>query len=269
MNPKLNLIRSACRKLAPTFRRYYGEIGRTLVNPAAAQAITDETLTSVTSLLKSEFGKTGLPVVTTQEEIPNGPHWLIDPLSRPVNFAHGRLPVSVAMAYIEEDGACPVGAVYFPIEDVLVQAEIGSGASGLERFRASNRTELHDALLCLPWKTEDVLALDLLNKCENPSEASEASTRSPEVPQSRSSVVIHTRKTGDTLFDVIDVAAGRADIAIATRLTRLEALLARLILNESGAAGTDLAGTPLTAKSTTLLAAPFKLHPKALAVFKS
>ncbi|PIZ30583.1 MAG: hypothetical protein COY40_04250 [Alphaproteobacteria bacterium CG_4_10_14_0_8_um_filter_53_9] len=250
MNPKMNLIRTACRKLAPTFRRYYGEVGRALINPVSAASIAEETFASVKQVMVSELEKAGFPIVTSEEPIPNGPHFLIQPLTRKVNFAHGRLPVSCAVAFVEEDGTCLVGAVYFPVEDVLVQAEVGSGAIGQERFRATTRADLNDSLLALPWSTEDLIHLNLLEKCEkNPT--------------------IHTRKTGDSLFDMIDVASGRADIAIATRLTRLEALLAKLILHESNATGTDLEGNPLTAKSTTLLAASYKLHPTALTHFKT
>lgn len=248
-NPKANLIRSVARSVAPTFRRYYGEVGRALVNPNSAKEVANEALHSLTIQFKSELAKTALPVVTCDEPVPAGAHWLVAPISRMINFTHGRLPVCCAMAHVDENGECAIGAVYFPIEDVLVLAEKGLGSIGPDRLRANTRDKLDDALLCLPFKTADVISMDIVRKCE-------ADGRS-----------IHTRKTGDTFFDVIDVAAGRADVVVATRLTRLEALVAKLILAESGAAATDLKGKPLTGASDTLLATPLKLHAAALDVF--
>ncbi|MCP5405035.1 MAG: hypothetical protein H6922_02285 [Pseudomonadaceae bacterium] len=245
-NPKTTLIRNACKALSPTFRRAFGEVGRTVGNPANAIALRDGLANSVLQLLKAEFGKTGLPVVTPQQAQPDGEHWLIESLGGSRNFLHGRLPVSVHMAYVDETGACPLGAVYFPVEDVLVLAEKGSGTIGPERLRTAARTTLEHSLFLLPLKTGD---LPLLSKLLEQAE---------DLP-------LHTRKTGHTLFDAIDVAAGRADGMAATRLNRLEALLAGLILAESGAQLSQLDGAPFGAASDTLLAANLKLHPLFLA----
>lgn len=245
-NPKATLIRKVCETLAATFRRAYADAGRTLVNPPVTLGIRDSLEVSLTQLLKAELAKSGLPVVLPTDPVPAKAHWLVQPLDGRRNFLHGRLPVSVNIAYVLDDGRCPLGAVYFPVEDVLVLAEQGTGASGPERLRTGGRTSLTDMLLLLPLKTGDMKPLfPLLEKADDTG--------------------LHTRKTGHTLFDAIDVAAGRADAMVATRLNRLEVLLAGLILGESGAKATDLAGQPLTPSSTTLLAANLKLHPLLLA----
>lgn len=247
VNPKANLIRTACKAVAVTFRRGFGEASRTLVHPSATVDVRNELETSVQQIIVAELGKTKLPVVQAADATPDGPHWLVEPLGGQRNFLHGRLPVSTTLAYVDADGTCSIGAVYFPVEDVLVLAEKGTGAIGPERLRVSGRADLKNALLLLPVKTEDVVNLGLMDK------AAKAS--------------LHTRKTGHTLFDMIDVAAGRADVAIATRVTRLEALLAGLIVAESGGAVTDITGAPVTPSSTTLLATSLKLHAPALALF--
>lgn len=241
-NPKAALIRKTCQALVATFRRAHADAGRALANPTATLAIRDNLEASLAQLIKAELGKSGLPVVSPAEAVPAGAHWLVQPLDGRRNFLHGRLPVSVNIAYVLEDGRCPLGAVYFPVEDVLAIAEMGTGASGPERLRTGGRTTLSDALLLLPLKTADMKPLfPLLEQADEQA--------------------LHTRKTGHTLFDVIDVAAGRADALVATRLNRLEVLLAGLILSEAGAKASDMAGQPLTASSTTLLAANLKLHP--------
>ncbi|MFZ2587880.1 MAG: inositol monophosphatase family protein [Alphaproteobacteria bacterium] len=240
-NPKATLIRNTCKALSATFRRAFGEASRTLVNPSATVAIRDGLVVSLQQLIKAELSKSNIPVVTPTDSVPEGAHWLVEPLGGRRNFAHGRLPVTVDFAFIMDDGTCPLGAVYFPQEDVLVLAERGTGAKGPDRFRASGRTALHDALLLLPMSTIDTCNLKLMEMGET--------------------LTLHTRKTGHPLFDAIDVASGRADIMVGTRLNRLEVLLAELILSESAAKATQLDGKPLTPASTTLLAANLKLHP--------
>lgn len=243
-NPKMNLLRGTCRKLSPTFRRYFGEIGRTLVNPVNTLPLRDEAEHSFASLIKAELERSGVPVVTPAEAAPAGAHWLVEPLDGKRNFMHGRLPISCNFAYVDETGAAQLGGVYFPIEDVLVVAESGHGSSGPERFRVAARAELKDAMLLLPWNTQDNADMNLAQKA--------------------AAAGLHTRKTGHTLFDVIDVSAGRADAMVSTRLNRLEIMLAALILKESGGFATDLQGNPLTPESTTLVASNLKLHPYVL-----
>jgi fructose-1,6-bisphosphatase/inositol monophosphatase family enzyme len=70
------------------------------------------------------------------------------------------------------------------------------------------------------------------------------------------------------LFDVIEVAAGRADVAIATRLTPLEALLAKLFMAESAGMVTDFGGAPLGVLSSGLVASNLKLHAAYLGLVK-
>lgn len=248
-NPKTTLIRNVCKLISPTFRRAFGEAGRTLVNPPATLEIRSILESSILNLLKAELGKSNIPVVTPADPAPEGAHWLVEPLGGRRNFTHGRLPVTVDMAFVMDDGTCPLGAVYFPMEDVLVLAEKGTGAIGPERFRAAGRSTLTDALLLLPMSTIDTSNMKLMELGDK--------------------LTIHTRKTGHTLFDAIDVASGRADAMIATRINRLEALLAGLMLSESAATATDLDGQPLTSASTSIVAANLKLHPQLLDVMKA
>jgi fructose-1,6-bisphosphatase/inositol monophosphatase family enzyme len=244
--PKQNVIRGVCRKLAPTFRRYFGEMARVQVNPTHVEALTQEAEHSLAQTLRVELEAAGLPVVLGDEAAAPAHGWLAEPLAGRRNFMHARLPVSCQFAYLE-DGRCLAGAVYFPIEDVLVMAATGYGSSGPERLRVASRSELKDTLLLLPLKTIDTIELKLLEKLDV--------------------YPVHTRKTGHPLFDVIDVAAGRADAAIATRLTPLEALVAPLMMVESGGTASDLAGKAPVAGGSLLVANP-KLHQQFLQALK-
>jgi hypothetical protein len=56
---------------------------------------------------------------------------------------------------------------------------------------------------------------------------------------------------------------------VATRLTRLEALLTDLILSESAAVATDLNGGKITGHTTELVAGNVKVQPLLLAALKA
>lgn len=244
VSPKANLLRGIYGKLNPAFVRMAGEQARVSLNPAAAEREAAKMEQSLWDLVSMQLGRTDLPVVRVGETAPAGAHWLVEPLASRRNALYARGPLSVAIAYIEKDGTCPIGAVYLPLENICMVAEATLGASAPERLRCGNRVELEHALALLPWKTADVIGLKLLEKLDAES--------------------IHTRKSGNTLADVIDVASGRADLAIATRVTRLEALLANLIMAESGGFASDLKGKPLGPDSDTLVVANPKLHAKAV-----
>ena len=114
--------------------------------------------------------------------------------------------------------------------------------------RCGNRIELDDTLAMVPWKTVDVVEMGLLKALDDAN--------------------IHTRKSGNTMADILDVASGKADMAIATRVTRLEALLTNLIMAESAGFASDMKGKALGPASTTLIAANPKLHSKVVALLK-
>lgn len=246
VSPKANLLRGLYGKLNPAFVRMAGEQARVCLNHATAEREAAKMEQGLWDLISVQLGRTDVPVVRVGEEAPAGAHWLVEPLASRRNAMYARSPLSVAVAYIEKDGTCPIGAVYLPLEDICMVAEATLGASGPERLRCGTRLELEHALALLPWKTADVISLKLLEKLDAES--------------------IHTRKTGNTLADVIDVARGRADVAIATRVTRLEALLANLIMAESGGFASDLKGKPLGPDSETLVVGNPKLHAKMVKV---
>lgn len=255
VNPKLNVIRGVSAKLSATFRRYFGEMGRVQVNPAVIENFVAEAEASVRSVMVNELGKTGLPLSVfshgTEGVWPPAPRepkegeearpltqfWAIQPLAGRRNFMHGRLPVGTIMAHVKvaEDGTCAVSTagVYFPIEDVLVIAEAGAGSqetggqNAPGRLRTAGRKELKDALLLLPWSSADAARLSLMGIAADHG--------------------LHTRKTGHTLFDVIDVAGGRADLAVLTQLSPMELQVAELLMKEAGGVLVGLNGKPAAA----------------------
>ena len=241
-NPKRTHLLKVFGKVSGVFRRHAGELSRARVNAAGAEKELAKANSNLWSVLKEHLGVSGLPVVTVEDAVPAGAHWLVAPLVSQRNALYAREPICTLVAFIEKDGTCPIGAIMMPMEDICVLAETGLGASaeGLGRLRCGNRLELNDTLALLPWKTADVVKLDLLAKLDSEN--------------------VHTRKTGNTMVDVLDVACGKADIAIATRVNRLESLLTNLIMAESAGFASDIKGKALGPTSETMIVANPKLH---------
>lgn len=247
-NPKRLLLQKIYTKAGGVFRRQLGELGRVRVNPRAAETELAKATSAIEGALRMGLEATGLPVVGVEQEVPAGAHWVISPLVSPRNALYARSPVCMAVAFIDKDGTCPIGAIMLPMEEICLIAEAGAGAvaDGLGRLRCGGRIEADDSLAMVPWKTADVVSLDLLAKLDAKN--------------------IHTRKSGCMLADIVDVATGRADVAISTRINRLEALLANLVMAESAGFASDMQGKPLGPKSTTIVAANPKLHAQILKV---
>lgn len=248
-SPKANLLRSTYAKLYPAFKRGIGEIGRVRGTARSAAAEVDKAQAQIASLLAGQLGRGGQPVVTCDAATPKGEHWLVSGIS-PRNALYARDPLSIAVAFVAADGTCPIGAVYLPQENLCILAEAGLGVSGegVGRLRVGGRIELNDSLAMLPWKTTDVVKLKLMETLNKAN--------------------VHTRKSGDTLSDIVDVALGRADVALATRATRLEVLLGNLIMAESGGFASDINGKALSPESDTLLIGNVKLHAQLVALLK-
>ena len=249
-SPKRSHLLKVYGKLAGAYRRHIGELSRTRSSASAAVRVLAKANEDFERVLMENLGVTGLPVVGVDAPAPAGAHWLIVPLTSQRNALYARDPICAGVAFIEKDGTCPIGVIYFPQDDMCVIAEAGHGvvAEPLGRLRSATRTELDDTLALVPWKTADVVEMDLLKVLDAQS--------------------IHTRKTGNTLADVFDVACGRADMAIATRVNRLESYLANLIMAESAGFASDMKGKPLGPDSTTLVIANPKLHSKVVGLLK-
>ncbi|RYG62104.1 MAG: hypothetical protein EON60_00980 [Alphaproteobacteria bacterium] len=236
-------------KVSGAFRRHLGELSRTRMNAASAERELAKANDNIASVLKENLSASN-PVVGIDDPIPAGAHWLIVPLASQRNALYARDGVCSAVVFVDKDGTCPIGAIFFPLEDMCMIAEATHGAIAepVGRLRCANRLELNDTLAMLPWKTADVVEMGLLKMLDAEN--------------------VHTRKSGNTLSDLFDVACGRADFAIATRVNRLESYMANLMMAESAGFASDLKGKPLGPNSTTLIAANPKLHAKVVGLLK-
>lgn len=248
-SPKANLLRASYGKVFTVFKRSMGEVGRVRGTPKSAERELAKAQKAVADVLVAQFGRQ-LPVVTVEDAAPKGEHWLVSGIESPRNALYARSPLTVSVAFVAKDGTCPVGAVYLPMEELCIVAEAGLGASGegVGRLRVGGRIELEGALAMLPAKTPDVIKLKLMEKLDKEG--------------------LHTRKSGNGMADIVEVVLGRADIAICTRVNRLEALLGNLLMAESGGFASDLKGKPVGPESETMLVGNTKLHAQALKVLK-
>jgi myo-inositol-1(or 4)-monophosphatase len=252
-NPHINHISKLCRELEVDIRRAFEDAQRLQVTPAQAEELLAATQDNLSRRLKSALGPETILYTGAfaEDEALTYDHnftgWLARPISHPRNFLHGRDPVSCLFAYIKS-GYLQAGTAWFPMQDRMVAAAPGDGVAGPTRLRVAARTTLQDTLLLLPVKTEATLNLRLLEKSAGKN--------------------MHTRKSGNPVADAIDVAGGQADIAIATDLYPLEALLIDLFVREAGGFVSDLSGKPVTPETTDLVSANSKLHGLALKLLR-
>lgn len=249
-NPKVNLLQGIYKKLQDSLVRQLGEMARIRVNPKAAEAEYEKIYESVSGLLADQLGRTNLPVVdVAKDKVVKGQHWLTAPLTSRRNVLYARPSITTTIALIEADGTCALAAVLNVLEpEMTVIVEAGQGARGETRFRCGTRTDLAHTLMLTPWKTVDVVKMNLLKLLDDE--------------------VCHTRKGGQTIADVVEVACGRADGAIATQVNRLEALVANLLMAEAGGFASDAKGKPVGPESDSLVVANPKLHSKLVALLK-
>ncbi|MFZ2620515.1 MAG: inositol monophosphatase family protein [Alphaproteobacteria bacterium] len=241
--PHLNVITKAIAKLAIEGRRGVEDLRRSLVEPARAVERATALSAKLAEIIKDDLqGNVYFPDKHASL-LPEVSGWVITPISGLRNLQYGRNDVATLFGFMRQ-GQLVAGAAWFPALDSTVMVAVGEGASESSRLRVNNRVELKESLLLLPWATSDILAHKLLEKAEAHG--------------------LHTRKSGLLLRDVADVAGGRADALVATRVTPLEAVLADAIIREAGGFVTDMQGQPVTLATTTLVAANSKLHGKVL-----
>ncbi|MCA3244440.1 MAG: hypothetical protein INF43_03925 [Alphaproteobacteria bacterium] len=243
VNPKLTLIRKALAKCRPLLLRGVGVQAKVQVNPSAAEADIVKLEAQLAETLKGLLGATGVKVVRHDEPLPPT-GWVFQPLTGLRNAKHGNPCSGPALGFVQEGKLAAVGVLLAEAEDAVVAAA-GEGVmdDAVGRLRVSGRT-LHDAVLQLPMSSADTATLKLMEHGE--------------------AVPFHTRKTGNVLADAVRVAAGKADGAVATRLTAFETLAIELLVKEAG--GT--AKTVTTAAGPTLLSGNVKLVAELSALLK-
>lgn len=178
----------------------------------------------------------------------DSPYWLVDPLDGTTNYVHGLPYYAVSIALMQGDRPL-VGVVYLPELDDLFEAVAGEGARrNGATIRVSATGSLADALVAtgFPYDvwtaTEDVLASlgAVLRRARG------------------------IRRLGAAAVDLCYVAAGVFDAFFELRLKPWDYAAGALVVEEAGGRVSAFDGSPLTTRSTSVLATNGALHEEML-----
>lgn len=245
----VNLIDNLCVKLGKAARRAVGELERMTATPAAVEMAENAT-SQFDAYIQETMGKVGIPVLganTKLEDVPEtGQAWVYQPLEGAENFSRGLAPVCSIFSLLK-DRRPLFTAAYFPVEDIIIVAEAGEGASSSIRLRTGQNKEksfsnkivfVDDALLTAPLLTK-ILA-----------EGGKVRVRS------------------NTVQDVADVVAGRGLAAICQTQSLATRAFVYLMAKEAQAKASTLNGEPFNMESDAVVLSPLASHEEALSLLK-
>ena len=201
---------------------------------------------AIRQVLAQKFPSYGFVGEETGGEIDqDGFTWLVDPLDGTKSFVRGYPFLSTQIALMHA-GEIVVGVSSAPIFEEIAYAIQGRGAwlNG-KRLCVSDVNQLERATLSsgnvgsLAVSQSWLRYGKLLNTCNR------------------------TRGYGD-FYHYHLLAAGKIDVVIESDLNILDIAALSLIVNEAGGKCTDLAGQPICASTTSVLAANARLHARVL-----
>jgi myo-inositol-1(or 4)-monophosphatase len=179
--------------------------------------------------------------------------WIVDPLDGTTNFAHG-LPIFSVSIGIKMNGKIICGVVYDIMQDLLYQAESGSGAfCNNRKLKVSANENLHHSVLVtgFPYDISD-----------NPYNAIELF--SVFLKKSRA-----VRRLGSAAIDMCYVADGVFDGFWEVKLNPWDVCAGSLIVEEAGGLVTDFLGKPRDLFCKEILATNGKVHSNMTAIIKN
>lgn len=169
--------------------------------------------------------------------------WIIDPLDGTRNYASG-LPVFCCNVALAKDGEVVLGVTYDPLRDELFQAEEGSGAflNG-EPIHVGDRLTVQESFVGVDLGYEDrrgEQALDLM--------------------KSIWPGVQGFRVIGSAALGLAYAAAGRFDLYFHNFLYPWDFASSIILIREAGGVITEHDGSPVSLKSTALVAGNAAVH---------
>lgn len=178
--------------------------------------------------------------------------WVIDPLDGTVNYAHGypRFCVSIG---VEHEGARSVGVVYDPLLDELFHAVRGGGAFRNGRpIAPTMETEIGRGLFSTGF------AYDVHTSSDDNLARFAAFVKSARA----------VRRDGSAALDLCYVACGRFDGYWESKLKPWDVSAGALVLEEAGGRTSDLAGAPMPADGSEIVASNGRLHDAMLVLLR-
>jgi myo-inositol-1(or 4)-monophosphatase len=181
---------------------------------------------------------------SSQQGVPDGPIWIIDPLDGTTNFAHNFPWFSVSIAFCDK-GKSQVGVIYSPIQDELFCATLDGGAwLNDRRIKVSGTDSLQKALVAtgFPYDVRE---------------------RPDSIIAMLKTVLTHSqgiRRPGAATLDLAYLACGRLDAFWEVGLKPWDTAAGCLLVEESGGVLSNFTGTPFSPFVPELLASNGLLH---------
>ncbi|PID99914.1 MAG: inositol monophosphatase [Thiothrix nivea] len=245
MHPMLNVATRTARQAGDIIRRYRDKVENLHIHRKAENDFVTEVDRQAEQVIITALRKAYPDHAILGEE--SGQHgdtqaeyqWVIDPLDGTTNFLHGIPQFAVSIA-LKQRGRLLLGAIYDPVKDEMFAAARGDGATlNNRKIRVTDRTSLHNALLCtgIAFRQDQSLTLSLDSlRVLLPGTAG-------------------VRRPGAAALDLAYVAAGRFDGFWEFGLREWDLAAGVLIVQEAGGLIGDVQGGNTHLQSGDVLAA--------------
>lgn len=158
-------------------------------------------------------------------------YWILDPIDGTTNLIHGYRQSAISLAYCEK-GKPVIGIIYQPFRDEMFTAEIGKGAY-------LNGVPIHvSGCSCL----NDCLAIIGTNPYHKGSSSVEF-----EMFKQTFDYCQDIRRSGSAAIDLVNIAAGRADLFFEKNLKPWDYAAGFVLVCEAGGNVSDFFGHPINA----------------------
>ncbi|MEC9291220.1 MAG: inositol monophosphatase family protein [Pseudomonadota bacterium] len=248
LSPQINITDTICRKLAPIYRREFGEVERMQAKGDGAREEALEALKKLELLAAKEI-KNAYPstpiVIRDLAPIPDqGTCWAIHMTGGVDNFMHGLSPVCMMFLFIK-DGTPFSAMVYYPLEDETYTIEKGTSGSGpVYRLRVNAAKELTPSSIVNLWS----------------SPTRRGDSKGMSYAKHIQDHEFGLRITGNAIHDILQCASGKIDGFIGEHLAPEINLFADLVIKESAGVVTDKDGDAVTKDSETIVASNLTCH---------
>lgn len=253
-NRHLTLFEGVIKLLSTPCRRSYDEISMMLVKKDGADAFAEEAISKMSQFIKSELAKTDIPILFQGEgEIPaTGECYIVNVCGSRVNMIHANPNTALIFAHVR-DGQATCSAIYNPITDILYASEKSKGSvSTKTRLRVSGREYIEGTV---------VGVFSPVTRTENEEQFIN-------IYKALRNNSVHTRMSGSTIADILDVCAGKLDAYIGLNLSAHDVVIAELFVREAGGYTCEVNGSKIELGSTSIIACNHKYQGRLLRILK-
>ncbi len=236
----------AAKKVAPTFKKYFGQAGKVEKknnNPRDLVTEIDRKIeTQIRQIILKKFPRHKIiGEEFNQDKVgKNDLVWVLDPIDGTTNFIRG-IPIACISIALWNYKEPLVAVVYNPVLGKMFTAQKGRGAyvNG-KKIQVSQEKEILMAFGGLGWGRD----------------IQKAAAEFPKMVTRLNKI----RTLGSTAWEICLIASGGFDFLVQYKTKVWDFAASALVLKEAGGKATEISGRPLSLKSDSILASNKKLH---------